>query len=107
MAHIANSLKEKGNALFRSGDFTGAEAQYTLAIQKDSRNPLLFTNRANARLKLQRWEGVIDDCIHSIEITGHKTNYKAYYYLGRLMCDAWYSQLPYGSATLQTAWAHC
>ena len=83
MSHFAEALKEKGNAAFRAGDFAEAEQQYTLAIQKYSRNPLLFTNRAFARLKLQRWDGVVDDCLHSIELTGPLQNFKAYFYLGK------------------------
>jgi len=79
----SHELKEQGNKLFASGDYTGAEQQYTLAIQKSSSNPLLFTNRAFARIKLQRWEDVMADCLHSIELTGHGPNYKAFYYLGR------------------------
>lgn len=86
MAHIAEQFKDKGNALFKAGDYTGAEEQYTYAIQKFSRNPLLFTNRAFARIKLQRWEEVVNDCLRSIEITGHGQNFKAYFYLGR-SCD--------------------
>ena len=82
MAAVAESLKEKGNALFKEGDFAGAEQQYTTAIQKHSRNPLLFTNRAFARTKLQRWEGVVDDCLHSIELTKQSQNFKAFFYLG-------------------------
>lgn len=84
MAHLADALKEKGNELFKSGDFIGAEARYTAAITKYSRNPLLFTNRAFARIKLQRWDGVVDDCLHSIELTGGQGfNFKAYFYLGK------------------------
>ena len=83
MSATATQLKQKGNELFNDGDFSGAEEQYTLAIQKSSSNPLLFTNRAFARLKLQRWDGVIDDCLHSIRLTGEGPNYKAYFYLGR------------------------
>lgn len=82
MAHLAESFKEKGNIAFRSGDFAEAEQQYTLAIQKYSKNPLLFTNRAFARLKLQRWDGVVDDCLHSIDLTSPGQNFKAYFYLG-------------------------
>ncbi|PNS18711.1 Methylenetetrahydrofolate reductase 1 [Sphaceloma murrayae] len=82
MAHQAEQLKEKGNALFKTGDFSGAEEQYTWAILKFSRNPILFTNRAFSRIKLQRWEGAVDDCLKSIEITGHGHNFKAYFYLG-------------------------
>lgn len=94
MAHIADGLKEKGNALFKSGDYAGAEEQYTLAIQRYSRNPLLFTNRAFSRLKLQRWEGAIDDCLHSIDLTGQAGNFKAWYYLGRYVASITSSRSP-------------
>lgn len=84
MAHHADALKAKGNDLFKLGDFAGAEEQYTQAIQRYSKNPLIFTNRAFARIKLQRWDGVVDDCMHSIELTGSEQNFKAYFYLGPL-----------------------
>jgi hypothetical protein len=70
----AEQLKNSGNKCFKNGD--------SQAIQKHSANPLLFTNRANARLKLEKWEGVIDDCIRSIELS--KENMKAFFYLGML-----------------------
>lgn len=85
MAHLADALKERGNAAFKAGDFADAEQLYTQAVQKYPRNPLLFTNRANARLKLQRWEGAVDDCLKSIEVAGGKAqNHKAWYFLGEL-----------------------
>lgn len=82
MAHLADALKEQGNKAFKSGDFLEAEDFYTQAVQKFSRNPLLFTNRANTRLKLQRWEGAVNDCLKSLEISGKAQNHKAYYFLG-------------------------
>lgn len=82
MSYLADQLKEKGNAAFRAGDFSAAEDLYTLAIQKYSRNSLIFTNRANVRLKLQQWEGAVNDCLKSVEITGGGQNHKAYYFLG-------------------------
>jgi tetratricopeptide (TPR) repeat protein len=78
----ADQLKNSGNKCFKNGDYEDAEALYSQAIQKHSANPLLFTNRANARLKLEKWEGVIDDCIRSIELL--KENMKAFFYLGML-----------------------
>ncbi len=82
-SYQAEQLKEKGNVAFRSGDYQGAEDFYTQAIQKYSSNPLIFTNRANVRLKLQKWEDAVNDAIKSIEITGPKgQNHKAYYFLG-------------------------
>jgi tetratricopeptide (TPR) repeat protein len=80
--YAAEQLKNSGNKCFKNGDYEGAEGLYSQAIQKNSANPLLFTNRANARLKLEKWEGVIDDCIRSIELL--KDNMKAFFYLGML-----------------------
>lgn len=71
MSYLADQLKEKGNASFRNGEFNEAEDFYTQAIQKYPKNQLIFTNRANARLKLQKWEGAVNDCLKSLEITGH------------------------------------
>jgi STIP1 family protein 1 len=78
----ADALKEQGNKAFKQGDYAAAEEFYTQAC----RNPLLFTNRANARLKLQRWEGAVNDCLKSIEISGRAQNHKAYYFLGEFSC---------------------
>ncbi|KAG9762162.1 U-box-domain-containing protein, partial [Aureobasidium melanogenum] len=84
MAHLAEKLKQQGNELFKAGDYAAAEEQYTAAITKFSRNPLLFTNRALARIRLQRWQGVIDDCLHSISLTPHNGfNFKSYFYLAQ------------------------
>lgn len=53
---------------------------YGKAIQQDSQNPKLFTNRAMTRLRLQSWEPCIDDCLRSIELD-KTNNMKGYYYL--------------------------
>jgi len=79
--YAAEQLKNQGNAHFKNGDYEAAETLYSQAIQKNSKNPLLFTNRANARLKLEKWEGVINDCLASIELMNE--NMKAYFYLGK------------------------
>lgn len=81
MAHIAGQLKQKGNEHFKKGEWQEAETCYSQAIQKNSSNPLLYTNRANARLKLELWQEVIDDCLRSIDLM--RDNMKAYFYLGR------------------------
>jgi len=84
MSYLADQLKEKGNDAFRKGAFTEAEEYYTQAIQKHSKNPLIFTNRANVRLKLQQWDGVVNDCLISIDISGPGgQNHKAFYFLGK------------------------
>jgi STIP1 family protein 1 len=79
--YAAEQLKTQGNTHFKNGDYELAESLYGQAIQKNSNNPLLFTNRANARLKLEKWEGAIDDCLRSIELM--KENMKAFFYLAQ------------------------
>lgn len=84
MSYLADALKEKGNHAFREGDYHAAEDFYTQAVQKYSQNPLIFTNRANARLKLQKWDDTVNDCLKSIEITGpNGPNHKAWYFLAQ------------------------
>ena len=79
-AYQAEELKQKGNLHFKCGEYESAVSLYSQAIQKNSRNHLLYTNRANARLKLGRWQEVIDDCIHALELS--QESMKAYYFLG-------------------------
>lgn len=50
-------------------------------IQQDPTNPKLFTNRAMARLKLQNWDGVINDCIKCIEYDPRSM--KGFFYLAQ------------------------
>lgn len=96
--HAAEQLKERGNAHFRKGEYASAEACYSQAIQKNSKNPLLYTNRANARLKLERWQDVIDDCIRSVELM--KENMKAFFYLGKSLWTLGRLQQPYLSLSI-------
>ncbi|MCJ1393348.1 hypothetical protein MMC18_006221 [Xylographa bjoerkii] len=81
MAMSAFALKEQGNKAFKAGDFKEAEDLYSKAIQRDSANPALFTNRAFSRIKLQSWEACIDDCIKAIEL--QPDSMKGYYYLAQ------------------------
>ncbi|KAF2763122.1 U-box-domain-containing protein [Pseudovirgaria hyperparasitica] len=81
MSWQAEELKEKGNAYFKKGEWASAETLYSQAIQKNSSNPLLYTNRANSRLKLESWRDAIDDCLRSIELM--QENMKAYFYLAQ------------------------
>lgn len=56
-------------------------ASNLISIQKDSRDPKFFTNRAMTRIKLQSWNDCIDDCLKSIEL--EPGNMKGYYYLAQ------------------------
>ncbi|KAL0472054.1 hypothetical protein QR685DRAFT_223742 [Neurospora intermedia] len=86
------ALKEEGNRHFQKGDYVAAEALYTKAILADPINPLLYTNRAMARLKMSRWDSVIEDCEECLRLSsssststsgGSSKNFKALYYLSQ------------------------
>jgi len=65
----AQELKEQGNKKFGEGDYSAAAELYTQAI---AANPpgtaVLFSNRANARLKAQEYEGALEDAVRAIEL---------------------------------------
>jgi STIP1 family protein 1 len=84
-AHLAEQLKEKGNLHFKQGEYEDAISLYSQAISKNPSNPLLYTNRANARLKVKQWEEVISDCLHSIELL--QENMKAFYFLAQAQLE--------------------
>src|SRR5579871_4401594 len=84
-AHLAEQLKEKGNLHFKQGEYEDAISLYSQAISKNPSNPLLYTNRANARLKVKQWDEVISDCLHSIELL--QENMKAFYFLAQAQLE--------------------
>ena len=103
MAHKALALKEEGNRHFAEGNFKEAETCYSKAIQKDSTNAKLFTNRAYMRIKLQSWDACIDDCIKAIEL--ERNNMKGYYYLAQAQIALNHPNEAFSSA--QTAYEEC
>ncbi|KAL2061595.1 hypothetical protein VTL71DRAFT_6972 [Oculimacula yallundae] len=77
----ALEYKESGNKCFQAGDYTGAEALYSKAINHDPSNPLLYTNRSMALLKLHLYPRVILDTRHAITLLPQ--NMKAYFQLAQ------------------------
>ncbi|KFY78653.1 hypothetical protein V499_02239 [Pseudogymnoascus sp. VKM F-103] len=75
----ASAANLEGSRYFRSNDLVQAEALYTKAILIDPSAPMLYTNRAMARLKLGLLEGVLEDCSSSLAIK-EKANMKARHY---------------------------
>ncbi|KAK2827893.1 hypothetical protein Q5P01_018927 [Channa striata] len=66
-------LKEKGNNLFKAGDWSEAERSYTEALGLcpvcfSRERAVLFSNRAAARLHLDLKEQAITDCTRAIEL---------------------------------------
>lgn len=76
----AELLKQEGTKFFQRGQYESAVEKYTEAIQKDSNNKVLYSNRAAAYAKLSRDEEGIADAEQAIEIDS--TYAKAYSRLG-------------------------
>ncbi|XP_072740840.1 tetratricopeptide repeat protein 12 isoform X3 [Ciconia boyciana] len=60
--HLANALKGKGNDAFRKGDYVIAIQRYTEGLEKLKDKQELYTNRAQAYLKIHEYEKAIGDC---------------------------------------------
>lgn len=63
----AEILKDKGNEAIKRGLYKSANKYYTDALEHKKDLLPLYTNRALARLKLEDYQGVIDDCTRLIE----------------------------------------
>ena len=82
---MANSQKQRGSILKRTLLPPCLRLivlrLFKRRIQVDPSNPKLFTNRARTRIKLQQFEGCMDDCLKSIDLD--RINMKAYYILAQ------------------------
>ncbi|NWW63404.1 TTC12 protein, partial [Ifrita kowaldi] len=78
---LANALKEKGNAAFREGDFALAIQSYTEGLQRLRDKQELYTNRAQAYLKLHEYEKAISDCEWALKC--NKNCLKACFLMGK------------------------
>ncbi|KAL8618482.1 hypothetical protein ACOMHN_049899 [Nucella lapillus] len=77
----AQALKEKGNLAFKENDFVKAEEFYSQAIDKVRDNPMLYTNRAQALIKLGKFEEALKDCDWALRANANTI--KAYVHMGR------------------------
>ncbi|NXW01178.1 TTC12 protein, partial [Fregetta grallaria] len=79
--HLANALKEKGNDAFRKGDYVIAIQRYTEGLEKLKDKQELYTNRAQAYLKMHEYEKAIGDCEWALKCNGKYV--KAYFLMGK------------------------
>lgn len=70
----ADALRERGNALYKSSDFAGAEEQYSASLAV-APTAAAYANRAQARLKLCQYEAAELDCTSALAL--EKTHVKA------------------------------
>uniref|UniRef100_A0A6J0TKF5 Tetratricopeptide repeat protein 12 isoform X1 n=2 Tax=Pogona vitticeps TaxID=103695 RepID=A0A6J0TKF5_9SAUR len=59
---LANELREKGNDAFSKGDYEEAIRRYTEGLNQQKDAQVLYTNRAQAYIKLQKYEKALSDC---------------------------------------------
>uniref|UniRef100_A0A8C5TCS8 Tetratricopeptide repeat protein 12 n=1 Tax=Malurus cyaneus samueli TaxID=2593467 RepID=A0A8C5TCS8_9PASS len=78
---LADALKEKGNEAFRRGEFAVAVQRYTEGLQKLRDKQELYTNRAQAYLKLHEYEKAISDCEWALKC--NRNCLKAYFLMGK------------------------
>ncbi|KAM4885645.1 tetratricopeptide repeat protein 12 [Sylvia borin] len=78
---LANALKEQGNEAFRAGHFALAVQRYSEGLLRLRDKQELYTNRAQAYLKLHEYEKAISDCEWALKC--NKNCLKAYFLLGR------------------------
>ncbi|KFU89413.1 Tetratricopeptide repeat protein 12, partial [Chaetura pelagica] len=79
--HLANALKEEGNVAFRKGDFVTAIQRYTEGLEKLKDKQELYTNRAQAHLKMQEYEKALSDCEWALKC--NEKCIKAYFLMGK------------------------
>ncbi|KKY33988.1 putative chip protein (carboxyl terminus of hsc70-interacting protein) [Diaporthe ampelina] len=84
----AAALKEQGNKRFARGDYGGAEGLYSQAIIADPKDPKIYTNRALARIRLQRWEDAILDCQTCLAFSSD--NMKAHFLIAQAQIELKY-----------------
>nr|XP_009942957.1 PREDICTED: tetratricopeptide repeat protein 12 [Opisthocomus hoazin] len=78
---LANALKEEGNNAFRKGDYVIAIQRYTEGLEKLKDKQELYTNRAQAYLKMHEYGKTIGDCEWALKCN---ENYiKAYFLMGK------------------------
>ncbi|KFP36229.1 Tetratricopeptide repeat protein 12, partial [Chlamydotis macqueenii] len=78
---LANALKEKGNDAFRKGDYVVAIQRYTEGLEKLKDKQELYTNRAQAYLKMQEYEKAIGDCEWALKC--NEKCIKAWFLMGK------------------------
>eukprot|EP01103_Thecamoeba_quadrilineata_P015013 TRINITY_DN4615_c0_g1_i1.p1 TRINITY_DN4615_c0_g1~~TRINITY_DN4615_c0_g1_i1.p1 ORF type:complete len:165 (+),score=41.18 TRINITY_DN4615_c0_g1_i1:27-497(+) len=76
----SEQLKEVANRLFADKKFAQAYEKYTSAIERNPNNPILYSNRAFADLKLENYGLAIEDATKAIALDPKYI--KAYYRRG-------------------------
>uniref|UniRef100_F7I3S8 Tetratricopeptide repeat protein 12 n=1 Tax=Callithrix jacchus TaxID=9483 RepID=F7I3S8_CALJA len=84
---LADALKEKGNEAFAKGDYETAVLRYSEGLEKLKDMKVLYTNRAQAYMKLEDYEKALVDCEWALKsfsfIQCDEKCTKAYFHMGK------------------------
>ncbi|CAH2320125.1 tetratricopeptide repeat 12 isoform X1 [Pelobates cultripes] len=78
---LAKALKDLGNEAFAKGDYETAVQRYTEGLEKLRDMQVLYTNRAQAYIKLEKYHEAIEDCEWALKC--HEKCIKAFVHMGR------------------------
>ena len=78
-----NELKDLGNKHFKAGEWAKAKEMYTSSICEYDQNPVVFTNRAQAEVRLGEFFAAQKDCEAAIKLKPDYT--KAYVHLAKAL----------------------
>ncbi|XP_006151091.1 tetratricopeptide repeat protein 12 isoform X2 [Tupaia chinensis] len=78
---LAHALKEQGNEAFVKGDFETAIVRYSEGLEKLKDMKVLYTNRAQAYIKLGDYQKALVDCDWALKCDEKYT--KAYFHMGK------------------------
>ncbi|KAK2510187.1 hypothetical protein MC885_004901, partial [Smutsia gigantea] len=78
---LARALKDKGNEAFVKGDYESAVLCYSEGLEKLKDMKVLYTNRAQAYIKLGDYQKALADCDWALKCDEKCT--KAYFHMGK------------------------
>ncbi|XP_077636652.1 tetratricopeptide repeat protein 12 isoform X1 [Crocuta crocuta] len=78
---LADALKERGNRAFARGDYEAAVLCYSEGLEKLRDMKVLYTNRAQAYMKLGDFQKAVVDCEWALKCDEKCT--KAYFHMGK------------------------
>nr|XP_036848724.1 tetratricopeptide repeat protein 12 isoform X1 [Manis javanica]XP_036848725.1 tetratricopeptide repeat protein 12 isoform X1 [Manis javanica] len=78
---LAHALKDKGNEAFAKGDYESAVLRYSEGLEKLKDVRVLYTNRAQAYIKLGDYQKALVDCDWALKCDEKCT--KAYFHMGK------------------------
>ncbi|KAI8611959.1 Stub1 protein [Chytriomyces sp. MP71] len=84
----AEAAKIEGNTYFGAQRYAEAVKSYSVAIIRNPNNPIYYSNRALAHIRLDEWTHAVDDCERGLDLKDVATEailLKLYFYKGQAL----------------------